>query len=313
MKIGMVWLFALMLLCLPRLSGADEPIRVWAPATPGSLPLVLAVREMPQLALQWFDNHSRAHALFLRGDVPLLCTGLSVGVKLFEQGVPVRMIASHVSGLTFLMTDRPVRNFHDLRGQTLVLPFEGSPIQEVTRFLMEQEGLGWGREIPIEYAPFSATLHRFRQGEIRAAALPEPFVSQLLATGTGQIAFAYADQWNACTKTDSGYPQVGIFVQQQWADEHRSLIRGFTDALERAVIRIIQDPEGVVSETGAQLPFPPDLLKASLGRTRFHMLRGKALVQAVNAYYRTIGYPAALSNSRKAQSHEPFDAFFVTD
>ncbi|MEZ4526960.1 MAG: hypothetical protein R2941_13675 [Desulfobacterales bacterium] len=82
------------------------------------------VREIPQLAIQWFENHSKAHALFC-ADVPLLCTGLSAGVKLFEQGVPVRMIASPCPGLTFLMTDRPVRNFRSFRGIPGVAPFKG--------------------------------------------------------------------------------------------------------------------------------------------------------------------------------------------
>lgn len=304
MKPLVAWLICLGLLWPPFPAlGANAPALVYAPATPGAVPLVLAVREVPQLRLKWFDNHSRAHALFLRKDVQILATGLSVGVQFFAQGAPVRMIGSHVSGLTFLMSDGPARNFRDLRGRTLVLPFEGSPIQEVTRFLMAREGLVWGRDIPIAYASFPATVNRLRQGQVHAAALPEPFVSQLLAAGTGQVAFSYADLWDACTGGTGGYPQVGLFVQDAWAAENRALVRQFMDALDRAVTRVFEDPQGAVAETGSDFPFPPAVLRDALGRTRFRMLRQEALRQAVTDYYRTIGHPL----------DESFDAFFIAD
>jgi len=282
---------------------AERPAWISAPASPSSVPIVLAAREVPGLVLKWFDNHSTAHALFLRGDVQILSTGLSVGVRFFRQGMPVRMIGSTVSGLTFLIADAPVRNFRDLCGRTLVLPFEGSPIEEVTRFLMEQEGLVWGRDIPIAYAPFPATVNRVRQGTVHAAALPEPYVSQLAVAGACRIVLDYADLWDRRTGTAFGYPQVGLFVHENWAKEHPELLRRFMDALARAVARVTQNPAAAAGETAAELPFPPEVLKNALARMRFRMLRQAQLRETVTGYYQTIGHPLDAS----------FDRFFIAD
>lgn len=194
-----------------------EQILVYAPATPSSIPLIVAAESLPDVKIKLFTSQSQAYALFLNGNVQILSTGLSVGVQFFRQGVPVRIINSYVSGMTYMVTachsdqitDKPVYthskkktgsteesfylntrdekkiadcdnfNFNNLRGSTLYLPFIGSPIEEVTRFFILSDGLLWKQDIHIAYGMFPEVVKLLRQKKTCYAILPEPFVSIL--------------------------------------------------------------------------------------------------------------------------------------
>ena len=109
-----------------RDTGVEEPVRaepsqiaIYAPATTSSAPVILAAQQLATHAgtnetadLTIFTNHSQANTLFLRGDVDILVTGLSVGVEFFRNGAPVQAINCNVSGLTYLVTyGRQVNSF----------------------------------------------------------------------------------------------------------------------------------------------------------------------------------------------------------
>ena len=172
-------------------AGEGVPVKIYAPASPTSIPLILAAETLPGVEITIFTNHSQAHALFLKGEVQLLCTGLAVGVGFFRQGVPVRIISSHVAGLTWLVSDKAVSRLGDLKGDSLYLPFPGAPVEEVTRFLARAEGLIWKQDIAIHYMAFPGAAMLLQQGRIRSAVLPEPFVLPGVdpEAGTGKIAF----------------------------------------------------------------------------------------------------------------------------
>jgi NitT/TauT family transport system substrate-binding protein len=283
---------------------SDDPIVVYAPATPSSAPVILAAREMPNVELTIFTDHAQAQALFLRGDIDVLVTGLAVGVECFEDDVPVTLVNSYVSGLTYLATrDAAVESFADLRGAELYLPFEGSPIDEVTRFFVEREGLVWREEITPVYSPFPASVELLRQGKATAVALPEPFVSLVEGEEGIFVSLNYEERWEALTEDENGYPQVGTFVLRGWAAEHEVDIARFNAELEEAVALTREAPAEAANVAGEKLAFPPTVLLSALERTTFAPRCGAELELAVRDYYRTLGEPL----------DESFEAFFYGD
>jgi len=195
---------------------APSPVTIYAPSTTSSVPVILAARQLAaqeDTDLAIFDNHSQANTLFLRGDVDILVTGLSVGAGFFRNGAPVQVINCNVSGLTYLVTrGRQVKSFAELRGEPLVLPFEGSPIEETTRFFAEQEGLTWKQDIVPVYAPSDSSLALLAQGKAAAVALPEPYASLAEQQDQVYVSIGYRDRWDALPGTDRGYPQVCALV-----------------------------------------------------------------------------------------------------
>lgn len=296
---------SLVLMLLPVVVLAEARIRIYAPPTPSSIPLILAAQNLPDADITIFANHSQAHTLFLRDDVQILVTGLSVGLDFFRQGIPVQIVNSYVSGLTYLVTkDKPVQTFRELQGQELYLPFEGSPIEEITRFFAAREGLDLKKDFKVLYAPFPSVLELLKQGKVAAVALPEPSVTLAITQGNGQLAFGYKDKWDALTGGTTGYPQVGTFVKKSWAETHREVLQRLDEELAKALQLVKADPQKAVELTKTYFQFPDKILLTSLGRTAFDSKTAQALKQEITGYYQTIGSPL---------DEKTFNAFFGLD
>ena len=281
----------------------EVPSVILAPDTPTSLPLMLAAGRMPAVALELFTLHDRAHARFLTREVPLLVTGLSVGLRFFRQGAPVQLINAYVTGLTHLMVRRPIRCLADLRDQPLALPFAGSPIDEVTGFFFREQGLAWPGTLKVIYTPLPSALAMLCQGQVAAAALPEPYASLAARTPGIVRAVSYLSLWQAATGEASGYPQVGIFVFKDWADRHPTLIGELNRRLAAAIETVAADPAGTLHRTADRFPLPADIQAAALHHTMFAPVTGPALPPFVKAYYARVGIPLRAGD----------DAFFRVD
>ena len=286
------------------ISSAQEPYQLYAPPTPSSIPLLLAARNIEELDVTIFSNHSQAHTLFLRGDVQVLSTGLSVGLNFFQQDIPVQVINSYVSGLSYLVTrGNAVTDFQELKGRTIYLPFEGSPLEEITRFFVEQEGLDWKEDFEVIYSPFQASLELLKRGEADAVVLPQPLAT-IAATPDGVfLSFSYKDKWEQSTGLSAGYPQVGTFVKRDWAAEHSELLGRLNDEIEQALTLIENDPAQTVALTKDAFKFPEKILLASLKQIDFSLGRDESLKEAILKYYSLLGQPL----------DETFDAFFYLD
>jgi NitT/TauT family transport system substrate-binding protein len=282
-------------------SGAGPRLVIYTPATPSSIPVILAARRIENTEITIFTNHSQAHTLFLRGDVTILVTGLSVGLEFFRSGVPVQVINSYVSGLTYLVTfGRKVDSFDELRGQEIYIPFEGSPIEEITQFFAEHEGLTWKQDIKPIYSSFLSSVELLKQGRVANVALPEPYVSLVEKQDQVFVSLNYKQEWDALTGSANGYPQVATFVKKDWAAAHPDLIAQVNDELANALHMIEQDPAAAVEQTQAELGFPPEVLLSSLQRTDFSFSDSGKMAQEIQRYYQIIGRPL----------DETFDPFF---
>lgn len=276
----------------PVVSTAHSKIVIYAPATPSSIPVLLAAGHMDDVEVTIFSNHAQANSLFVRGDVDILVTGLSVGIDLFKNGTPIQVIDSYVAGLTYLVTyGKQVTSFADLKGQELYIPFEGSPIEEITQFFVEQEGLAWKTDIKPIYSPFASSVELLKQGKATAVALPEPFVSLIEGQPDMVISLNYRERWDSLTGSTNGYPQVTPFVMRDWAAAHPDVIARFNTEIAAALQAIKQDPAAAVAQTQAQLGLPAKVLLAALGRTDFAFVSSDALAETIQGYYRTIGKP----------------------
>ncbi len=277
---------------VPGIVLAEDIYQIYAPPTPSSIPFVLAARQMDNVDVTIFSSHSQANTLFLRGDIPILVTGLSVGINFFNNGVPIQIVNSYVSGLTYLVTrDKAVTSLKELQGQEIYLPFEGAPIEEITKFFAQQEGVQWGDELRPMYAPLQSTLKLMKQGKIAAAPLPQPLATIAAAQENIFLSFGYKDKWESITGQTDGYPQVGTFVKKEWAERHHDLIASLHQELERALRMIKDDPEQAVQQTQEVFQFPAPVLLASLKNISFALTTATVLQHDIEEYYQLLGHP----------------------
>ena len=264
-----------------------EPITIMAPDNPSSLPLLIAADNIPDLEIKLFTNHAQAHSLFLAGKVSLLMTGYAVGESFAQRGVPIKMLASWVSGLNYLVTaDSVYDSFLDLKGQKLYFPFQGSPIEKMSLWLAEQEGVDINNDMEIGYLPFESMLQLMRQGKIANAVMPVSSALQIVDDSRFFFSFDLNDKWFQITGSDF-YPQVCLFSNPD-ADINE-LFPVLINELQKACILIEQDPEKAQSLAGERLSYQPDIIKRSLELQTFKLISGKELQIALEQYFENSG------------------------
>lgn len=277
---------------VPAAKDTPAAIVIAGPATPSSMPLLLAAEKLENASVQIITNNSQANTLFLRGEVNILVSGLSVGVDLYKNEAPVQVVNTYVSGLSYLVTSgEKVDSLSALKGGEIYLPFEGSPIEEASIYLAEQEGLVWGTDLKPVYSPFDASLALLKEGQAKAVVLPEPFVSLVENQPELFISLDYYERWNKSTGAPAGYPQVAAFVTRAWAEQHPAELHAFNRALADAIAFIQENPEDAVAKVKDSYQLPESILLRSIGRTHFSLFTGEAMKNEINGYYETIGKP----------------------
>ena len=274
-------------------------VTVMAPDNPSSIPLLLAADHIPDLEVKLFTNHAQAHSLFMGGKIPLLMTGYAVGESFAQRGVPVKMIASWVSGLNFLVTaDAKYHSFANLKGQKIYFPFQGSPIEIMSLWLAEKEGLTIASDFEVGYLPFVSMLEMMRQGKVRNAVMPVSSALQIVDDKRFFFSFNLNDKWQQFTSTDF-YPQVCLFANSNANIDH--ILPELLAELQQACLIIENNPQKALDLIGNRLSYSTQIIKRSLELQTFELLSGKELQAAMEQYFEKSGIP------------KPPPAFYQTD
>ncbi|MFN3411741.1 MAG: ABC transporter substrate-binding protein [Exilispira sp.] len=267
-------------------------VNIWGPATPTSIPLVIAAQNLPNTKITIFTDHSQASALFLKGETQILFTGLDVGIAFYKNKTPVVMLNSYVTGLTYLVTyGKKVSSFKELKGKSIYIPFEGSPIEEIVKYFVQKDGLVYKKDIMPIYAPFASSLELLKQGKAEVVALPEPFVTMASSIQDVYISFGFKEYYEKLSGNKNGYPQVGAFSMKSWAINNLDYIKLLHTELGKAIELIKKDPQQAVKIAAPYFKFSESVLLKSLSNTTFSLSYGLDLANEVFSFYQTIGSP----------------------
>lgn len=301
-KITAIILFTILILLssctdAPQLQNTQAPasvdlVTIYAPASTSSVPVILAARKMENVKLVLFSNQTQANVEFLRGDAQVMVTGLSVGFDLKKNGAPLLLVNSYVNGLSYLVTNGfEAKSFSDLRGRSVYVPFEGSPIEEAAAYLAGKEGISWKTDIAPIYSPFDASMALLKEGKLEAVILPEPMVSLVEGQPGVFVGPSLYALWNQYNPSEAGYPQVGTVINADFAAKNPAFVAQFNEALEAAIAETQRDPAASVEAVKDQFKIPAPKMAAALGRTHYQLLTAAEMQAAIKKYYEVIGKP----------------------
>ncbi len=267
-------------------------VTVLAPSSTTSIPILLAAKYLPGLNVEIFENHPQANAQFMAEEDLVLVTGLSVGFDMFKNDVPLQLINTNVTGLSYIVScNFEINSFAELDGHEIYIPFEGSPLEETTKFFVEQAGLVYGEDVKPIYAPFETSTALIKNGDDAIVAIPQPAATAMAAQECGHLGVSFYDTWNEITGDTDGYPQVGAFSKAEFANEHPEWIIAFNQALAKAIADIQENPEAAMNEVADKFSFPAPILLKALQATKFTVQSDQEMKDSVIHYYRTIGKP----------------------
>ncbi len=280
------------ILSVPHLLFAADTIKILAPKSTSSLPLLqLAVDDpLPGIDIQTdtFVNHPQALALLLKGDVDFLFTGSSQGWNNYLDGGPMLMINTGVWGVSYLIgKDESIKTLADLQGKRLALPFPGAPLDFQTRYMLEKAGVDPDKDVDISYSPFPQTVPKLLAGQIDAAPLPEPLATNLVK-GKGLLRLVdFQTAW-AAVAGEPKSPQVSLFTTKDYASANAELIVPLVEAWNAAATKIRKDAETVAAQFAEELGVPAPMIAPAIQHTLFWLPSFEENQQRTLAYYNLV-------------------------
>jgi NitT/TauT family transport system substrate-binding protein len=201
------------------------------------------------IQLELFINHAQSMLRLMRGDVDLLYTGTSTGWENRLNGGPIVLINTGVWGVSYLMgKDRSIREFSDLRGKTVAIPFPGSPLDFQTRFILSKSGLDPDRDVIITYSPFSQTIPKLLMGKLDVAPLPEPLATNVEEGKNLYRLIDYKIAWaNASARYVKENPGAGERVAKKYLDFQPSVLEKAIKNTEYYIPPFAENRERVIS------------------------------------------------------------------
>lgn len=251
----------------PSESATPGPITIGTLATQDSLPLWVAQEKgyfadagIEDIEIVTFQSAQELQAAFTAGAVNALMTDIMVATNLHASGtevvLPTVMLGAETEQGRFAIVAAPGQNFAsmaDLKGVPV-----GTASLTITEYvldkLMEEAGVAAGDVVKEEVDKMPVRFQLLMGGQLRAASLPEPFVS--LAELQGAKVVPGGDD----TLAESNISQSVLCVNREFADtdEGAATVAALLEAWDLAVADINADPNSFRQTlvTQARLPEP---------------------------------------------------------
>lgn len=163
-----------------------------------------------------------------------------------DQGLPLKFVANGVSttgktGEDFsgvvVKKDSPIKSPKDLVGKTISVNNLKNIGDTTIRYAVEQDGGDQGnlKFVEVQFPDAPAALD---QGQVDAAWILEPFLSQAVANGGRVVSWNYVDM-------DPKLDIAGYFTSEKYIQEHPDVVQKFQKAMNKSLDYAQQHPDEV--------------------------------------------------------------------
>jgi ABC-type nitrate/sulfonate/bicarbonate transport system substrate-binding protein len=264
----------------PPASAQDKPvIKVSSLTLPVFNPLVWNIMKARgfdakhgfTLDIHAYPSISSFYAAFATGETDVLIGGPTVYQKLYNEGVPLRIIGTGftLGDLVIFAKDPAIKSLADLKGKQLAIDMGGSQYQ-VVKIYTAAKGIDLGKDITVVNANFAVARAQLEASRVDAALVIEPLASIINKQRPDwHVVFNGAEGWKEITG-EAGWEIVPAMRAE--------LIAKHPDA-PKMLIAALQDVANVMhKETAAgdkiaveTTKLPPGILTAAIasGRLQF--------------------------------------------
>ena len=269
------------LMLAPQAGAQQKPvIRVSSLTLPVFNPLVWNIMKARGIdAKHGFELDARAYpsisafyAGFATGETEVLIGGPTILQKLYQEGVPVRIIATGftLADLVIFARDDKIKSLADLKGKQLAVDMGGSQFQ-VTKIYANAKGLDLGKDITVVNANFAVARAQLEAGRVDAALVIEPLASiSARQHPDWHVIFNGAQGWKEITGGD-GWEIVTAMRADAIAKNPKApqmLIAALQDTAE-VMMKETAAGDKIANET---LKLPPGILTAAVDSGRLQMI-----------------------------------------
>lgn len=162
-----------------------------------------------ELDIHAYPSISAFYAGFATGETDALIGGPTVFQKLYNEGVPLRIIGSGftLGDLVIFAKDPKIKTLADLKGKQLAIDMGGSQFQ-VVKIYANAKGIDLGKDITVVNANFAVARAQLEADRVEAALVIEPLASIINKQRPDwHVIFNGAEGWKELTG-DAGWEIV---------------------------------------------------------------------------------------------------------
>lgn len=253
-------LFALiLLLLLPLAASAAGPVRVGffpnmthAQALVGKERKVFEQKVGGAIAWKAFNAGPSAMEALLAGQLDLVYVGPNPAVNAFmrSKGKALRIIAGAASGGAALVVpqEAAIAAAGDLKGKKVAAPELGNTQDVALRYWLKGQGLAIGRDVQVVSTKNPDIFIFFKQRQIAAAWVPEPWLTRLVQEGGGRILVDERSLW-----PKGKFPTAVLVARTEFLEANREVVSRFLAAHLEVGEWIGKNPREAKAAINAQL------------------------------------------------------------
>jgi NitT/TauT family transport system substrate-binding protein len=225
-----------------------------------------------ELDAKAYPSISAFYAAFATGETDVLIGGPTILQKLYQEGVPVRIIATGftLADLVIFAKDDKIKSLADLKGKQLAVDMGGSQFQ-VTKMYTAAKGIDLGKDITVVNANFAVARAQLEADRVEAALVIEPLASIIAKQNpTWHVIFNGAQGWKEITGTDGWEIVTAMRADaiQKIPDAPKMLIAALQD-VAAFMLTNTAEADKIANET---LKLPPGILTAAVQSKRLQMI-----------------------------------------
>ena len=225
-----------------------------------------------ELDIHAYPSISAFYAGFATGETEVLIGGPTILQKLYQEGVPVRIIGTGftLADLVIFAKDPAIKSLADLKGKQLAIDMGGSQFQ-VTKIYANAKGIDLGKDVIVVNANFAVARAQLEAGRVDAALVIEPLASiTAKAHPDWHVIFNGAQGWKEITGGD-GWEIVTAMRADAIAKNPKApqmLIAALQDVAD-VMHKETAAADKIANET---LKLPPGILTAAVESKRLQMI-----------------------------------------
>lgn len=265
------------------------------------LPLAYLIEKsrLPELVpdLKFFPtrNHEQMKALLTSEQAQLVPSPTTLSAGLYQQGLPIQLLSVMVWGNIFVLSpDASITNWDDLRGKTVLIPFQGGMPEMLFRFLASQSGLQPAQDVTIRSTQdFQATTQLLLSGRGDAGVFAEPEASSVVARTQQQgIDIVYnldfRETWGRVMGQPPRFPQTGVSILNRLAEDHPDIVEVIQTELENSLDWIDQNPTAAAELGAKYMEIPPAVIEQSLQNNLFEYVPAAEARPELERFYQAL-------------------------
>ncbi|MFN3655951.1 MAG: ABC transporter substrate-binding protein [Pseudolabrys sp.] len=219
-----------------------------------------------------YPSISAFYAAFATGETDVLIGGPTILQKLYQEGVPVRIVATGftLADLVVFSKNPQIKSLMDLKGKQLAVDMGGSQFQ-VVKIYLNAKGVDLGKDITVVNANFAVARAQLEADRVDAALVIEPLASIIIKQNPSwNIIFNGAQGWKEITGQDGWEIVTAMRADaiQKNPNAPKQLVAALQD-VAKFMETNTAEADKIANET---LKLPPGILTAALASKRLAMI-----------------------------------------